>query len=52
MGQELGMFVQRQDIRVGTKYEGWDRAKLIEHAQTLIQQLAIEDRGEKEEDAA
>ena len=40
------------DVRVGTRFEGWDRARLIEHAQVLAQQLAIEDKSEKEEDAA
>ena len=44
IGLESGMFTERKDLRIGTGFEGWDRAKLIEHAQTLIQQLAIEDR--------
>jgi hypothetical protein len=45
------MFVLRQDVRIGTEFEGWDRRRLIEHAQVLAEQLAIEDRSEKEDDA-
>jgi hypothetical protein len=43
--------VERRDVRVGTKFEGWDRAKLIEHAKHLAQQLAIEDKSQKEDAA-
>jgi|SoimicMinimDraft_4_1059732.scaffolds.fasta_scaffold153769_1 hypothetical protein len=46
MGLELGMFAERKDVRIGTKFEGWSQEKLIEHAQTLAQQLAIEDKSE------
>jgi hypothetical protein len=52
MGLAIGMFVERRDVRVGTRFEGWDRARLIEHAQVLAQQLAIEDRSEKEDGEA
>lgn len=46
MGLELGMFAERKDIRLGTKFEGWSQEKLIEHVQGLAQQLAIEDKSE------
>ncbi len=27
------MFVERRDVRLGTKYEEWNRQKLVEHLQ-------------------
>ena len=52
IGLEFGMFSERKDITINSKYEGWDRPKIIEHLQHVAEQLAIEDRGEKEDDAA
>ena len=46
------MFVERKDVRIGTRFEGWTPEKLVEHVQQLAQRLAIEDKSEKEDDAA
>jgi hypothetical protein len=52
IGLEFGMFTERKDVNISGKYEGWDRPKIIEHLQHVAEQLAIEDRSEKEDGEA
>jgi hypothetical protein len=49
IGLEFGMFTERKDVNISGKYEGWDRPKIIEHLRHVGEQLAIEDRSEKDD---
>jgi len=42
LGKELGMFIDRTDIRVHAKYEGVPLPKLVEHLSSLTKRLADE----------
>jgi len=47
LGKELGMFIDRTDIRVHAKYENVPLPKLVEHLSSLTKQLA--DQSDEEE---
>ena len=45
MGLELGMFAERKDVRIGTKFEGWSQEKADRTCSDLSP--AIGDRGQE-----
>ncbi len=49
IGRELGMFVDRKDIRVHAQFERLTDRELLQQLKEVTQQLAIEDKSEAED---